>query len=322
MKKEFIKVAAATAVSMAAFGIVFIGANHFALASATSNTQPLASAQQHNDTSIVRVVSQEPQTPSGAWTQTNVNPTASTARTNNAQGASSTLVANPDARVDIMPSATPSANAISTELATEIGAQYIFDMFGADIGDKTVHLIYSAHPSMTRTFWRGIVTESGQTDRNNELFEFTLDAVTGQRINISNRGGAAPNMSEEVRAALNEFFQDHSRFEEQLALRQGQPPAQLDAYLQTARNFAALHFNNSEVVNIEFVNSNALSFDLDEQGNLVAVGLQLIFTATDSTGRVADISISSETHELIWLLTESNDIVPGFNYVGSEPGRG
>jgi len=221
-----------------------------------------------------------------------------------------------------MPGAEPSANAISADAAAEIGKQYILDVLGVDIDGKAIHMMYSAHPSMTRTFWRGIVTEQQDSYLNNALYDFALDAVSGQRVNISNHNRVMPYMPEEVLNALNEFFQDRNRFDEQIALRTGQPPAQLDGYIQTARDFAERHFSATEVVSVEFVNSNALRFGFDEHRNLAAIGHQLVFTATDSTGRVAYLAIDQETHELIWLFTESNDIVPGFNYVGTEPGRG
>ena len=303
MKKEVIKVVAATAIGMGVFGVMFVGVNNFALAAETEGVRPIQRIESQASTSAVQRVPQERHTPN----TTNMAPT---------------IRFESGSRTSVMPSAEPSANAISADAAAEIGTQYILDVLGVDIDGKAIHMMYSAHPSMTRTFWRAIVTEQQDTYLNNTLYEFTLDAVSGQRINISNRNRVMPYMPEEVLNALNEFFQDRNRFDEQRALRTGQPPAQLDGYIQTAKEFAERHFSATEVVSVEFVNSNALAFGFDEHRNLVAIGHQLVFTATDSTGRVADLAINQETHELIWLFTESNDIVPGFNYVGVHPGRG
>jgi len=38
--------------------------------------------------------------------------------------------------------------------------------------------------------------------------------------------------------------------------------------------------------------------------------------------KITDIAINEATKQLIWLHTGSNDIVPGWNYVGEEPDIG
>ena len=153
----------------------------------------------------------------------------------------------------------------------------------------------------------------------------TIDAVTGERIDIFNHSHWA-EMSEEVRAARGELMNSLNQgisTVEGIAIRSGgEPPAQLDDYIEAAREHAQLHFNTTQVVSINFRNVNALTYDLDYSGNLITTNRQLTFEVTDSTGRVADMAMTEVTKELIWLTTSSNDIVPGYNYVGEEPGLG
>ena len=284
MKKEIVKVTAATAISMAVFGVAFVSINSLALASETSGAWPLPPVGTQVNSSATHQAPEEFQKPDMVFS---VN-----------SNANSSL------------SSVPGSNALSVEVAANIGAQYIWDVFEKSINGKTVHMMYSAHPSMSRTFWRGTVSESGNANSNSVLFEFTIDSVTGQRISISNRNRiSVSELSQDVLNAL----QDRSRADEIAAIRQGQPPAQLAGYIQAARTFAEQHFNNTQVVNVEFLNAHALGFSLNANGNLVATNRMLTFSATDSTGRVADITIDEATKQLLSISTENNDIIPGFN---------
>ena len=315
MKKEIIKVVSATALCLGLFGAGFLGINNLVLASATEGVQPIQLVEAAVNIPVANValqVSEENQKPEMALS------------------------------VIFYSSAMPSMNAMSYEAAAEAGAQYIWEMFGESIDGNMVHMTYSNHPASIRSLWIGRVLKPDTflptriaMDQDTSiderlhlhastLFTFSIDAVTGERIDILTYSHWM-QPSEEVRTALDEL---HSRSqgratEESIAIRDGgAPPAQLDNYIEAAREFAQRHFSTTEVVSTELVNINAIAFDLDENGNLFATNRQLIFEVTDSTGRVADVAIVESTKQLIWLNTGMNDIVPGCNYVGAEPGIG
>jgi hypothetical protein len=248
----------------------------------------------------------------------------------------------PDMALDVIldSSASPITNAMSSETAADIGAQYIWDMFGESIDGKTVHMVYYAHPAFTRTIWFGTVLESGTfialerdtsiEDRirlhNSTLFTFSLDAVTGERIDISTNSHWVET-SEEVRAALDERLSrsQGGLTEGMIAERElyffSQNSELLNEYAEAAWEFAQVHFNTTEVVGVELININPIAFDINENG-LFTANRQLVFEVTDCTGRIADMAITEATKELIWLNTSSNDIVPGWNYGDTENDRG
>jgi len=301
MKKEFIKVLAATAICMGIFTTAFLGVNSLALSASTTTLQ-----------SANTVVHSPAPTP--------------------AQQAEVPEIA---LNVRFESDAVPNEFAMSPEDAAYIGAQYILDMFDKDIDGKVVHMMYRSHPSMTRTFWSGIVTP--QTDvcpsdeegfanllRNYAMFEFSIDAITGKRIDIMRTARPEP-MADEVRAALDEAWRrsgDRGATEEMINLRSGgPPPANMNDYKQAAKDIAQRHFINSEIVDVEFRNANATGFALDQNGNITATGRQLMFVVTDDTGRTADIAIDEITKQLRWIFTAQNDIIPGFNHRNG-PGRG
>ena len=303
MKKEIFKAVSATALCLGLFVAGFVAVNNIALASATEGTRPLQLVEATINipvANVTPVVSEEYQKPNMAM------------------------------EVILEPSAVPGINALHPEAAAKIGAQYIWDMFGVSIDGTTVLMWYFNHPSATRTRWVGIVSDASSDNSSQgnyyptTLFTFHLDAITGKRINISFEGNLGET-SEEARAALAELFSriDGRATEEMVEIRSGgPPPAQLDEYAEVAKEFAQRHFTASEVVSVEFRGVNALTFELNESGNLVATNRQLLFEVTDSTGRIADVAIAEATRTLIRLHTSSNDIVPGFNYVGAEHGRG
>lgn len=288
MKKEFIKVMAIAAVCVGTFTAAIFGANHLASAAPADTPLPLANS------------------PATSYTQEMPEMTLN-------------VLFNSDT--------TPSAHAKSPEDAAHIGAQYIWDMFGESIDGATVHMMYRAHPSMTTTFWSGIVTHQADTSTdddgfanlllNHAIFEFTIDAVSGKRIDVI-RTQNQQRMSAEVQDALNALWErnrERGATEEMIALRSGgPPPTNLDDYKQAAKEIAAIQFATSEIYSIEFRNAGATMFDLDANGNIIVTARQLMFTVTDSTGHTADIAIDELTKELRWVFTAQNYIDPNFDY--------
>ena len=298
------KVVAATTLCLGLFGVAFLGVNNFALAASTAEPQPLQFVETVANITASNVVAEVPEE-----------------------------YRKPDMALNVVfvSDAVPSVNAMSPEAAAEIGAQYIWDVFGESIDGKTIHMIYRSHPAMVRDFWTGIVTDTVKEDLcgeglsyllNNALFEFTVDSVTGKRIDLK-RAVIRVEMSDEVREAVDAIFSCRSNIEAQIALRGGTIPADItDAYYQAAREFAQRHFIATDVVSVELMGSVALGFDFDGNGNLVRTEFRHTFDVTDCTGRIASVAINENTKQLHWIHTSTNDIVPGFRYVSDEPGIG
>jgi hypothetical protein len=313
MKKEIIKVVSATALCLGIFGAAFLGINRITLASATEGTQPLQlppPAVNISAANVALVVSEENR--------------------------------KPDMELNVIfeSDTVPSRNALTPEAAAEIGAQYIWDMFGESIDGKSVQMTYSNPPATTRAFWIGVVFEQGTRLINRESsiedrmqfgrsthFTFTVDAITGEWVNISTNSHWT-EMSDEIRTA-----RDAAR-EERLTLSQGalteimtserqlyafsRNTQQLDEYIEAVRGIAQKHFSTSEVMSVELIDVATIAYDFNENG-LFPANRQLVFEVTDSTGRIADIAITETTKQLIWLNTAMNDIIPGWNYVPEKP---
>ena len=212
----------------------------------------------------------------------------------------------------------PSPDALSPEEAALIGAQYIWEVFGICIDGKFVVLNYWDWETHSRTYWHGNVTDSAAEfiAQAQNSFAFQIDAVTGEWINIHHF------------ANFRDFIADEfiDRFESLMLTEEGrlwyneaidavnaslQPPESLDEYLQVIMEYASRHFINTEVVNVEFVCIRAYQIT-DENENLIAVANVLRFTATDSTGRIAEMILDEQTREVLMIVTDSNDVLPEF----------
>jgi len=284
-------IAMAAVLSIGLFSTAFIGVNSLAFAAATDKTESIPPV-----------------------TATVYIPTADTFMQGDYQAPELTVYQNHNEWY------TASANALTPEAAAELGAQYIWDLFGESIDGKTVEMNYTAQPYHTRAYWHGAVADTREDLENHDTqFRFTICAVSGERIDISS--AVLAEISPEIKEALSALMNDNSRRDKTVRVRSGgEPPAQLDEYAQAAEDFAAKHFTGTEVVSVEFRSAAVAGFELDENGNIVMNGQRLLFTVTDSTGREAEVAISRETRELFSIGTQHNDVVPGYNY--DAPGIG
>ena len=292
MKKEFIKVIAVTALCIGVFCAGFIGINHFALASAMDGTDSI----QPMTTSVAVPLSAAQVTENALW------------------GGFQT----PDLTVSVLYNGnTPSANALSPEDAAQIGARYVWDMFGECMDGKYVGLWYADWTSQIRRYWVGQFAESEEAFYNSQLlFMFFIDAVTGERIDINVLYSI--ERCDEHDAMFARAREDGSLLELRTSIGNDEVPEQLNEYIEAATEIASRHFINTEVVNVEFLAINASNFGFDENGNIIGIARQLSFRVTDNTGRTAYMSIYQETKTLRHLHTQHNDIIPGFAYVRNE----
>lgn len=198
-----------------------------------------------------------------------------------------------------------SENTLSAEDAAEIGAKYIWEVFGVRIDGKEVEMFYHAPPFSTRTYWHGTVISPASWDRRlinlnlrleNQVprLRFTLDAVSGERIDI-------------MRTANIESFKEVINIDSIDVLSEND---QFEAYMQIAKNYATRHFNNSNITSIEIY--RPINFTYKGSEKTIA---SFIFNITDDRGREARVmGLRRRTTLSIDISTLHNDIVPSFRY--------
>jgi len=303
-KKEFIKVIGASLLCIGVFIAAFSGISNLALASAIGGTisipADIAEAYLPNENALPEGYQPPTLTVGGQdWS-------------------------NPD------------VNAMSREEAAEIGALYIWEIFGESIDGKYVRMLSYSVPSQSRAYWHGIVhheeftlpfglhsfvgveiTEEmvnemrdiGNYSAPPEIFRFAIDAVTGERISISRNF----DYNSGDRALLDELRQDEdARMIMGNFYRTVQPPDDITEYAQVAIDAAQRHFTNTQTVSVEFENAQPApaGFGRDSDGNIFVKYRDIMFLVTDSTGREAYV-IVHEADGVTNISTEHNDIMPG-----------
>ena len=211
--------------------------------------------------------------------------------------------------------------AIPMEEAAQIGAQYIWDVFGEDISGKTVTMQYGAWVHTIRAHWIGNVHEPEVPGTN---FFFVIDAFTGERIDIEDRNEPPPlSGGEALKWRLEEgafawepvYVHDASVYVRSLVDPVVFPtfdptPEQLEIFTEMAKDFAQRHFNDTRVVSAE-LSTYGFQIGPDANENLLAVP-SLWFTVLDETGREATVWLCGATNRLKSINTSANDIIPGF----------
>jgi len=226
----------------------------------------------------------------------------------------------PEITINVMPNAAGAIpDALSSDEAALTGARYIWDVFGESIDGKTVMLSYSDSPFFAETRWEGMVagaqaemppSESGGVSsrtlfERNVYFSFTINAVTGERIDILRIQEDLPEpVSERMSEIVWEFenpTEEGLRFLASIAGGASPDSFDLNAYSLLAKDYASRHFVNTEPVGVEFrsIGSGASRFDFDENGELFITSRTLNFEVTDSTERVVHVAIDEATRELI-----------------------
>ena len=328
--KELLKVAVATTLAVGLFAGTLLGANHLVLQAATNGETYLPAA--------VYAVA----------IPTNPVEAAGGVESPNFTIIDTTMVD----RFEVPP------HALSLEEAAQIGAQYIYDIFGATIGGMYVELSFANWEHMTRPTWQGTVASFdrdtlARSARLNEIaeefmaqvqnyndgrrdcwdalndarrefdqkasayryipgyFNFIIDANTGARIDIW-RGTSATSVGVTTgqAIAIDEYIRNHWN-DDWAAAAFFSPPISYEdqeAFSQLALEYAQRHFNNSAVVDVQFEGAFAnFVYNYGDIKRYIVVSL----SATDDTGRVANLVFSQSTHELHTISTMRNDVLPG-----------
>jgi len=306
--KEIERIAVVTVLAIAFFTAALLGVNHFAFATTLNTIVPLIAVEIHEEPPIVTVQSAA------------LRLAATDEPTHIPFEAGSFSIVD---RALLLPELVPSS-AMPMEDAAMVGAEYIWDMFGASIEGKYVIMNYSEcwiRPG--RGLWIGNVVTGDDTNMywnspnrdgswrwGEVIFSFTIDAVTGERRAIhysSPRGNHAPRMfamdthslweTEVGQALLNK-----NGFE--IADFIGLPRERIDAYRQDALALGTAQFPNSRVIGVElgmtFSTSSGsmrmpgvhIVLDRNDRGEIVGTFDGIDFTVTDEHGTEAIVSIS------------------------------
>jgi len=325
--KEIMKAAGIAVLSVGLFCTAFVYANHLAFASAVNGNEPIFLTA--SPIAAMPIAGSQPYTSPGEDEDKGyfVPPVFTIIDLNHG-------------------TAKPPAQAMQAEEAAQIGAYYIWDVFGESIDGMYITMNYTAWYGHARTHWAGTVHptiesigldwefdgENGHEDPFEPMFMFLIDAITGKRVDIMYFGprvrqhpdGITADYLMEFRSSLSDtwFFMD---VHEQMYYI-GLTPEQLKVYTQIAKEFAARHFNNSMIADAELGNDYGTGLNIgpriDENGNMFAVLEGLSFTITDDTGRIAHVRIPAEAgrSRMIRIETQGNDRIPGFSY--DRPGLG
>jgi len=332
MTKEVIKIGLLLTLSIALFSGAFAGVNHAALAALTNHAE-----------SLPRIA-----TSAGGFTVLRAEPVPVETEEN------APVFIEPNLNIlnflggRFESHLSPPAHALSLEEAAQIGARYVWDVFGEPLDGMYVTMTYVAWTGHGRTQWFGVIYPDAQAarihgpiaphDHSEPMFHFLIDAVTGQRVDISYHSSRTPALwTQEEMHAFGEWrrYSDQMRswyyinstvgLEERMEYL-GVAREDLETYKQMAAELAQRQFIDSTVVDVQFGDEFSVGVltepVLDQDGTVRLVLGGLIFTATDDTGRTATIRLPASTGRWqgISISTQHNDIVPGFSY--DRPGRG
>ncbi len=239
----------------------------------------------------------------------------------------------------------PKVGAMGYEEAAQIGARYIWEIYGDSIDGKFVDMTYTAFPYESRTFWFGSVTNyvvddepviitsveeniraveeaEAENNSNPRLYGFMIDAVTGEWIQISQSREA--RTTEGWGASIAMPYDEYGDM-----MRNPQPPENIDEYKAAAMEFAQKNFTHSKVVSAEFESvyyepdrlSNSkmgLQFgEKIEKTYIFEKGASVSILVTDDTGCVARVGVGKETIEATSFGIRENFRIPGFNREGT-----
>ena len=334
--KEIMKVAAVCILSISLFSAAFVGFNQLIFAAAISEAMPLP---------VIETAANLTQDPSPAPVSASAPASDPISVPEQSQPEEEPAVFTPP-RLTIIESPyqhfhSVPASALSMEDAAQIGARYIWDVFGTDMDGIYVQLMFAAHASQINTWWVGnVFTENPDNPTQNYLvhpsdgiktalpvYAFVINGITGERIDIRYMGqqgrvspaahGNINRSAVSARMALVESGWFDMDIYEQLAFA-GISDSALESYIQTATRLAQAHFN------VSGVSSDAHLVSLGVHGmtdGVVDIG-SLNFAVLDNTGREAGITIPTTNagSRSMSISTQHNDFVPGFSY--DAPGRG
>lgn len=200
--------------------------------------------------------------------------------------------------------------ALSAEEAALLGAEYIWDMSRANIDGKTVEMQYGQWNGYAGSLWEGkvMIPEEERVDGDMWFsYSFLLDAVTGERVEMSNwaRPCQEQDISPETLAYLESIRESDPVVHDNLwndafALSVRAPETQ-ELIEQTGRFFAEKHFNNSEVIDIH-QGGKGSTLERNEAGEIVVALTYFSVIAVDNNGRAASLHFEISKESEVTLI--------------------
>lgn len=173
-------------------------------------------------------------------------------------------------------------NILTLEEAASIGASYVFDVFEDYLSGRYMELTFNYNPHISHSSWIGNIGDSpSEFEGEEEGFRsaqitFMIDAISGERVNITNHTLGLELSLEESSIELND--------------------AQIEVATEIATDYAKRHFNQGTVESVEPGTYSGGIADFMQ-------GISLNFVAIDSGERVVEIRLHQETLQLLDIRT-------------------
>ena len=317
---EFAKLMLISLLSIGLFSAAFIGFNHLIFSAATAEPTPLIPLHQPVVGSNQPIAAHE-------QAQYNAALDASIFT-----APSLIVFASPHQHYHAIPAA-----AMPMEQAAQIGARYIWDVFQTNIDGMYVEMLFSAHASHSRSHWSGTVraewfdfADMADDDfdariamNDAMLFQFSIDAVTGQRVDISSFA--------QPRRTVQDLHIDESLAERTLMMEADWFNLTLDAQLQilgvtdevianyiaVAQQLGNAHFDTFGLTGA----LRAVRTQMNNEGRLVLAVIQYIVTYNNREA-IINVPTAAALFAMYRVETGHNDFIPGFYFHDDGRGRG
>ena len=184
-------------------------------------------------------------------------------------------------------SETPTSKDLTAEEAAELGAQMLWEIYGADLDGAYVFMSYnSGTETFNRAFWSGDVRFTKKRTPSDFCYTFMLDAVTGDRFNVGH------SRQLDVKVPLgpdSSLSKDHSEYDA-LAVKAAEDFNIVHgAVASTEYNCQGYGSNNNPDITIDVVGTNgersSLTFSRYNQ--------ELMGVIYDSSRRISDKSLAA-----------------------------
>lgn len=115
---------------------------------------------------------------------------------------------------------TPTANDLTMEEAAELGAQFVWEVYGVDLDNADIYMYYnSASESFPRSTWSGDIIIEGERKPGATRWTFDLDSVTGERFGACFGETIDEKVSLGVDSSLEKDFSVYAKLAQEVAER-------------------------------------------------------------------------------------------------------
>lgn len=215
------------------------------------------------------------------------------------------------------------ANALSSQEAAEIGAQYLWDLFQADLNGKVIQMSYGEDPSRAIPYWHADVydNESQIKDyRFSPQYRFSIEAVSGEtssasREMINDTGKTIPYKEEETEEYYKENCDEYLELAKEYAKKQ-LPSNPINAVFESLAVVIAPGYEFEDKEGNTYFTVTTES-PVPDEANIIKVPygeeipayiIDIVITVTDENGNKVRVEIDSVTKELIYIQTVYNGI--------------